>query len=231
MRQAPIQPRGLLPRAPRAGVVVAAAIVCWLAAGGSLHGEPHPPPGRLRESALEGFERLPAARQAIIREALAVQREFTLERYIYGSADPRRGGFDCSGAVHYVLGRLGYRPPRSSDRQFRWLAENGVLTRVPSGAVTLGHAVFRRLRPGDLLFWAGTYEPRQRRVNDITHVEIYLGIERASGRHVMIGATSGRSYRGTRRSGYGVYDFRLPRAGSSSRFVGFGPPPGLRADD
>jgi cell wall-associated NlpC family hydrolase len=88
---------------------------------------------------------------------------------------------------------------------------------------------FATLRPGDLLFWAGTYQPSDGRASSVSHVQIYLGRESRDGEdiHVMAGSTDGRTYRGTQRCGYGVYDFRLPGPGSKSTFAGFGPPPGL----
>jgi cell wall-associated NlpC family hydrolase len=83
------------------------------------------------------------------------------------------------------------------------------------------------LKPGDLLFWSGTYEPTDGRKANITHVAIYLGREGKDKRPVMINATDGRSYRGKQANGYGVYDFYLPKEGSKSIFVGFGTPPGI----
>ncbi len=56
---------------------------------------------------------------------------------------------------------------------------------------------------------------------------MYLGKEKKDGRLVMIGSSDGRSYRGQRQCGYGVFDFRLPAQGSKTQFAGFGPPPGL----
>jgi len=190
--------------------------------------EPHfPPPGRLNTSDLTGFEDLPANRRRLITASLDLQTEYPLDRYIYGSADPENGGFDCSGAMFYLLRQQGLKPPRSSDRQFRWLEKGGQITFIPEEVDSLNHPVFDALRPGDLLFWSGTYEPEMKRVNKVTHVQMYLGIEKASGQRVMVGATSGRTYNGTQRTGYGVYDLRFPRKSSSSKLVGFGPPPGL----
>lgn len=92
---------------------------------------------------------------------------------------------------------------------------------------SLDSQIFKKLTGGDLLFWSGTYTPTDGRSVKITHVSLYLGQEK-NGRHVMIGATKGRSYRGKKGDGYGVYGFRLPRKSSKSHFVGFGPPRGLR---
>ncbi len=86
---------------------------------------------------------------------------------------------------------------------------------------------FANLKPGDLVFWTGTYVPTDDRTLKITHVGMFLGYEKKDGRPVMINATNGRFYRGEKGNGFGVYDFRVPRVGSKSRLVGYGTPPGL----
>lgn len=43
----------------------------------------------------------------------------------------------------------------------------------------------------------------------------------------MINSTDGRSYRGVEANGYGVYDFRMLKAGGRSVFTGYGRPPGI----
>ena len=43
----------------------------------------------------------------------------------------------------------------------------------------------------------------------------------------MINATDGRSYRGTKANGYGVYDFKVPAAEAKAKLVGYGTPPGM----
>ena len=54
-----------------------------------------------------------------------------------------------------------------------------------------------------------------------------LGREKSDGWRVMINSTDGRSYRGTKANGYGVYDFSMPREGAATKLVGYGPPPGI----
>lgn len=186
-----------------------------------------PKPAQLTTAALEGFEKLDAGRRRLIELALKTGRDLPRIRYSYGGADPVKRGFDCSGAVYYLLRKCGVRPPRSSAAQFDWIKKEGEIVLVPEGTTSMDAEVFRKLSPGDLLFWSGTYVPTDGRTNKITHVQIYLGREREGGRHVMIGATNGRSYRGMRQNGYGVYDFKMPRPGSKGSFVGFGSPPGL----
>ena len=62
-------------------------------------------------------------------------------------------GFDCSGLVYYVLKSLGYSPNRSSGDQYK-----------------MGSYVSKsNLKPGDLVFFAGTYK------SGISHVGIYIG--------------------------------------------------------
>ncbi len=66
--------------------------------------------------------------------------------YRYGGSSP--SGFDCSGLVAYVYGRLGVRLPHSAAAQFAY-----------------GRAIDRRhLEPGDLVFFHG-----------LGHVGLYIG--------------------------------------------------------
>jgi cell wall-associated NlpC family hydrolase len=183
-------------------------------------------PAQLESSALADTESLEPSRLALIEDALAVGRNHGWLRYQYGSSDPDHGGFDCSGAVYYLLKRAGLEPPRSSAEQYLWVRDSGGLTEVPAEVSSLENSIFEKLVPGDLLFWGGTYAATDGRQVDITHVQIYLGREK-DGRHVMVGASDGRSYRGNRQDGYGVFDFALPKKESKGHFVGFGPPPGL----
>jgi len=56
---------------------------------------------------------------------------------------------------------------------------------------------------------------------------MYLGTEKKDQRAVMINSTDGRSYRGIKANGYGVYDFRLPLPGARIAFLAYGTPPGI----
>ena len=67
-------------------------------------------------------------------------------RYRWGGASPR--GFDCSGLVQYVYGRLGVELPRVTYAQWR------------AGR----HVARHDLRPGDLVFF-----------HHLGHVGIYVG--------------------------------------------------------
>ena len=183
-------------------------------------------PALLKTTDLTGFKKLSEARQRLITVALETASRNGWLKYRFGGSCPSAGGFDCSGAMYYVLRSSGYKPPRTSAQQYRWLRDARKITEVAGRPQSLDDEAFKRLTPGDMVFWSGTYVPTDGRVLRITHVSLYLGREK-DGRHVMIGATKGRSYRGKRGDGYGVYDFSLPSKASKARFVGFGPPPGL----
>ncbi len=192
-------------------------------AGKSGHGRP----AVISTGDLKEFDKLPADRKKLIEGAIAVARDSPWLPYKFGGSTPEAGGFDCSGAMCYVLRKAGLAPPRTSADQFLWLKKEGRMNDVPSGATDVNHPSLAALRPGDLLFWSGTYKPSDGRKVNITHVAMYLGREKKDGRPVMINATDGRSYRGRQANGYGVYDFRLPKASGGSRFLGYGTPPGL----
>jgi cell wall-associated NlpC family hydrolase len=68
-------------------------------------------------------------------------------RYTWGGASPRQG-FDCSGLVMYVYGRLGIRLPHYTVSQYRYGRRVG----------------YSRLAPGDLVFFYG-----------LNHVGMYVG--------------------------------------------------------
>jgi cell wall-associated NlpC family hydrolase len=97
--------------------------------------------------------------------------------YVYGGASP--SGFDCSGLVMWVYGRLGLSLPHNAAALYG-----------------IGRPVSRSaLRPGDLLFFSG-----------LGHVGLYVGHGRMihapqSGRSVEIQALSARrgSFVGARR--------------------------------
>ena len=184
-------------------------------------------PALITVAQLKEFETLPADRKKLIERAIAVAKDSPWLPYQFGGSDPKDGGFDCSGAMYFVMQKAGLAPPRTSAEQFLWLKENDRLIEVSADAVALDHLALKKLQPGDLLFWGGTYTPGDGRQVNITHVALYLGHEKGDGRAVMINATDGRSYRGVKANGYGVYDFQLPREGSKAVFMGYGTPPGI----
>jgi hypothetical protein len=166
--------------------------------------------------------------QALIRSALELTK-LNLT-YTYGSADPASGGMDCSGAIYYLLRSAGFpEVPRDSAGQYVWTRRAGTFRSVVGQSEKSFE--FAELRPGDLLFWSGTYSVE--REFPITHVMLYLGTERRTNRRVMTGASDGRTYDGVSRWGVSVFDFRMPRKDpanpekSRATFVGYGAIPGL----
>src|SRR5947208_15051551 len=89
-------------------------------------------------------------------------------------------------------------------------------------------------KPGDLLFWRGTYNIE--RDPPITHTILYLGREKRTKKRVMVGSSDGRTYDGKQRWGVSVFDFKMPPppqsgdAKISPVFVGYGRIPGLIED-
>jgi cell wall-associated NlpC family hydrolase len=88
--------------------------------------------------------------------AVALARAFVGTPYVWGGADPRTG-FDCSGLVQWAYGRAGLDLPRTANQQY--LATHRVSP--------------VELRPGDLVFFARTYNAPPSEW--ITHVGIYVG--------------------------------------------------------
>lgn len=184
-------------------------------------------PARIESGDLAEFAALPVERRELIGKALAVAWDSPWLPYLAGGADPVDGGFDCSGAIFFVMRKAGLDPPRSSGAQMEWLCKNGRLHVVAADARDLKHPSFAALKPGDLLFWAVGAPGGAARVH---HVAMYLGTEKKDGRPVMIGSTDGRSYRGQKANGYGVQDFRVPKKESESKLTGYGTPPGLAVE-
>jgi cell wall-associated NlpC family hydrolase len=181
-------------------------------------------PARIETAELVDIGLLSEPRRRLIEGALAVARDSPWLPYLAGGADPATGGFDCSGAMYFVMRKAGLNPPRSSGGQMEWLRISGRLHVVPADAVDLNHASFTDLKPGDLLFWAVNDASAKPRIH---HVAMYLGTAKTDGLPLMINSTDGRTYRGRKGNGYGVYDFRVPKTGSPSKLVGYGTPPGI----
>lgn len=184
-------------------------------------------PALISTDKLVEFETLPEDRKNLIEGAITVAKDSPWLPYFYGGSDPKDGGFDCSGAMYFVMRKAELDPPRSSADQYLWLKENNRLIDIPVDVKFLDHPALKKLQPGDLLFWGGTYAPTDGRKVNITHVALFLGHEKVDGRAVMINSTDGRSYRGTKANGYGVYDFQLPKEGGLALFMGYGTPPGI----
>ena len=189
------------------------------------------PNATLLPDSLSGFENYPPK----VRELLISALELTTRNlgYKYGSADPANGGMDCSGFVYFLLKQNGIGDvPRDSSEQYIWLRKAGRFEPVVSEKEDSFE--FDNLKPGDLLFWAGTYVIQ--RDPPITHAMIYLGREEKTGRRVMVGASDGRTYQNQQRFGVSVFDFKMPRADKAEiedgktrpRFIGYAHLPGLR---
>ncbi len=168
-----------------------------------------------------------------MQKLLATALELTTRdlTYTYGSADPANGGMDCSGFVYFVLKQNGMVDvPRDSSQQYVWLRRAGKFEPVLSRKDDSFE--LENLKPGDLLFWTGTYAIE--RDPPITHAMIYLGREKKTGQRVMVGASDGRTYQGQSRYGVSVFDFKIhgPEKTDDGKlrptFIGYGHIPGLR---
>ena len=185
----------------------------------------------LLPDAIEGYEKYPPKVRQILDAGLALTKENL--GYTYGSADPADGGMDCSGFIYYVLKQNGFPDvPRDSSQQYVWVRKAGDFNAVVSRKEDSFE--LNDLKPGDLLFWRGTYNID--RDPPITHTMIYLGREKRTNKRVMIGSSDGRTYDGKRRWGVSVFDFKMPTppqsgdAKISPVFVGYGRIPGLSED-
>jgi peptidoglycan DL-endopeptidase CwlO len=184
-------------------------------------------PALIATSNLAGYDKLPDDRKKLIGLAIAVARDSPWLPYTVAGAAPSDGGFDCSGAMYFVMRKAGLDPPRTSAGQLQWLKQNDRLHEVPPGAVALNHPSLKDLNPGDLLFWGRRASVDAGTKEEITHVAMFLGNERKDSLPVMINSTDGRSYRGVRANGYGIYDFRLPSLEGRISFIGYGSPLGI----
>ena len=197
---------------------------------------PHPqkrgaPNVTLSPDEIAGYDNYPAK----VRQILDGGLELTKQNlgYTYGSADPANGGMDCSGFIYYLLTENGFKDvPRDSSQQYVWVRKAGNFNAVLSRKEDSFE--LEALKPGDLLFWSGTYSIE--RDPPITHTMIYLGREKRTKRRVMIGSSDGRTYDGKQRFGVSVFDFKMPPPPNSGDakispvFVGYGRIPGLSED-
>jgi len=141
--------------------------------------------------------------------------------YQYGSADPANGGMDCSGTIYYLLSQQKIADvPRSSDAMYQWALKQGKLYKVTD--LAFDSKDFANLKPGDLLFWSGTYNS----TSYISHVMIYLGKDK-KGNRLMFGSSDGRTYHNKKMWGVSVFDFKLPNSKAKAKFVGYSCIPSL----
>ena len=173
------------------------------------------------------FHAQPAGVRKLIESGLDLARKNLT--YTFGSADPSNGGMDCSGFIYYVLRQHGLtQVPRDSSGLYMWARKaRGFRAVISRKADSIE---MDELLPGDLLFWIGTYATAHD--PPVTHTMIYLGTEKATGAKIMIGSSDGRTYRGLKRNGVSVFDFKMPRTpengDSRSTFIGYARIPGLR---
>ena len=182
----------------------------------------------LEPAEIKDFDQNPEPVQKLLRDALALTKRHL--DYAYGSADPENGGMDCSGFIYYVLHENGIaNVPRSSSEQYSWVRKAGNFRAVLSRSIDSFE--LDELKPGDLLFWTGTYEVEHD--PPVTHTMIFLGKEKATGKPVMVGSSDGRTYEAERQFGVSVFDFKTTpskkgeTSGRHPRFVGYAEIPGL----
>lgn len=169
---------------------------------------------------IQGFAEYPPAIQKLLETSIGLTKQNL--GYLYGAETPSEKGMDCSGTVYYILRENGIKDvPRSSAEQYYWVKAKG--TFVATTSSDLKSPEFANLKPGDLLFWSGTYNTTAA----ASHAMIYMGKAQSDGLMLMVGASDGRSYRGKKCFGVSVFDFRLPKPESKSKFLGYAKIPGL----
>ncbi len=180
---------------------------------------------------ISDYDNYPPKVRQILDAGLALTKQNL--GYTYGSADPANGGMDCSGFIYYLLTENGFKDvPRDSSQQYVWVRKAGNFNAVLSRHEDTFE--LDALKPGDLLFWSGTYNID--RDPPVTHTMIYLGREKRTKKRVMIGSSDGRTYDGKQRFGVSVFDFKMPPPPNSGDakispvFVGYGRIPGLSED-
>lgn len=147
--------------------------------------------------------------------------------YMYGSDDPKNGGMDCSGTIYYLLKKVNLNDvPRQSSDMYVWANKMGHLHLV--NGTSFSSKEFDKLKPGDLLFWSGTYAAKHN--PPITHVMIYLG-KNVKNEPLMFGASDGRTYQGKKMWGVSVFDFILPDGRTTAKFVGYSCVPHLTCEN
>ncbi|MDD5201202.1 MAG: NlpC/P60 family protein [Terrimicrobiaceae bacterium] len=190
----------------------------------------------LDPSELKDFDANPAAVRALIENGLALTKQNL--GYRFGSSDPAAGGMDCSGTIFHLLRSAGISEvPRTASGQYVWARKADKFEAVVSRRKDSFE--LDALRPGDLLFWSGTYstgcDP------PVTHTMIYLGELKGDGRRVMFGSSDGRTFGGKKMWGVSVFDFTISSArsgdasgrnsGSGGVFIGYAHIPGLSREE
>jgi cell wall-associated NlpC family hydrolase len=137
--------------------VVVLALLLVVALPGGLQGAGKPSSGTIDRPITSNGA--PASTVALLPsahlDALEVARRYLGVPYVFGGTNPSIG-LDCSGLVQLVYRQLGVAVPRTAQQQFN------ATTRIPDD----------QLRPGDLVFFARTYDDPS---DWVTHVGIYAG--------------------------------------------------------
>lgn len=138
--------------------------------------------------------------------------------YRFGSSNPKSGGLDCSGVIHYLLESVDPgHVPRDSYDLYLWLAKAGTIHHVTTHHFSSSQ--FNAIKPGDLLFWTNTFHTRRK--PPITHVMLYLGKSK-NGTPLMFGSSDGGIYHGKIMWGVSVFEFVLPYRSDRAHFVAYG---------
>lgn len=141
-------------------------------------------------------------------------------RYKFGADDPDTGGLDCSSTVQYLLEKIGVDGcPRTSYDQYYWLKKKKLLDDVYGKSAD--KKLFKKLSPGDLIFWGGTWKSGHR----VSHVMIYMGYNPDEDKHYVFGARS-KSSEGLLGNGVDVFELDPNRG----RLIAHGKIPGLVYD-
>lgn len=74
--------------------------VLGLLHGGLASAADYARPAVIKLTELAGMESLNTKRRTLIGNTLMTASNNGWLKYLYGSADPKRGGFDCSGAMY-----------------------------------------------------------------------------------------------------------------------------------
>lgn len=186
----------------------------------------------LDPSEVADFDANPPAVRRLLETALALTKQHL--GYKFGSSDPADGGMDCSGTIFHVLRAVGIDDvPRTASEQYVWARKADEFEAVVSRRKDSFE--LDKLRPGDLLFWTGTYTTD--RDPPVTHTMIYVGKLKSDGRQVMFGSSDGRTYGGKKMWGVSAFDFTIPKAkerpaagqvvAPGSIFIGYATIPGL----
>ncbi len=138
--------------------------------------------------------------------------------YKFGRDNPTQGGMDCSSTLQFLLTKLGIKDvPRTSYDQYDWLKNKKLLDDVYGKKAS--SKLFKKLSPGDLIFWGGTWKSGHR----VSHVMMYMGYDPKTEKHYVFGAQS-KSSKGVLGNGVDVFELEPNRG----RLIAHGKIPGLK---